>query len=226
MFEKLLSVEERYEDISTRLSDPAVISDNEKYRSLMKEYKNLTPIVEKYREYRKACASHEEAAELLEEGGLDRDFREIVEEQYRESQEKMDRTGEELKILLLPKDPNDDKNVIMEIRGGAGGEEAALFAHSLMRMYTMYAERNRWKVEVLNLNDTELGGVKEASFSITGETGKFRHDIMKFRDLSVETVRVPEFHRNISHHKLRLFVAAVIDPVHLDAADVQYLRQI
>ena len=82
----------------------------------------------------------------------------------------MDRTGEELKILLLPKDPNDDKNVIMEIRGGAGGEEAALFAHSLMRMYTMYAERNRWKVEVLNLNDTELGGVKEASFSITGET--------------------------------------------------------
>ena len=170
MFEKLSSVEERYEDISTRLSDPAVISDNEKYRSLMKEYKNLTPIVEKYREYRKACASHEEAAELLEEGGLDRDFREIVEEQYRESQEEMDRTGEELKILLLPKDPNDDKNVIMEIRGGAGGEEAALFAHSLMRMYTMYAERNRWKVEVLNLNDTELGGVKEASFSITGDT--------------------------------------------------------
>ena len=157
MFEKLSSVEERYEDISTRLSDPAVISDNEKYRSLMKEYKNLTPIVEKYREYRKACASHEEAAELLEEGGLDRDFREIVEEQYRESQEEMDRTGEELKILLLPKDPNDDKNVIMEIRGGAGGEEAALFAHSLMRMYTMYAERNRWKVEVLRSEERRVG---------------------------------------------------------------------
>lgn len=189
MFEKLLSVEERYEDISTRLSDPAVISDNEKYRSLMKEYKNLTPIVEKYREYRKACASHEEAAELLEEGGLDRDFREIVEEQYRESQEKMDRTGEELKILLLPKDPNDDKNVIMEIRGGAGGEEAALFAHSLMRMYTMYAERNRWKVEVLNLNDTELGGVKEASFSITGEGAYSR---LKFESGVHRVQRVPE----------------------------------
>ena len=189
MFEKLSSVEERYEDISTRLSDPAVISDNEKYRSLMKEYKNLTPIVEKYREYRKACASHEEAAELLEEGGLDRDFREIVEEQDRESQEEMDRTGEELKILLLPKDPNDDKNVIMEIRGGAGGEEAALFAHSLMRMYTMYAERNRWKVEVLNLNDTELGGVKEASFSITGEGAYSR---LKFESGVHRVQRVPE----------------------------------
>ena len=189
MFERLSSVEERYEDISTRLSDPAVISDNEKYRSLMKEYKNLTPIVEKYREYRKACASHEEAAELLEEGGLDRDFREIVEEQYRESQEEMDRTGEELKILLLPKDPNDDKNVIMEIRGGAGGEEAALFAHSLMRMYTMYAERNRWKVEVLNLNDTELGGVKEASFSITGEGAYSR---LKFESGVHRVQRVPE----------------------------------
>ena len=189
MFEKLSSVEERYEDISTRLSDPAVISDNEKYRSLMKEYKNLTPIVEKYREYRKACASHEEAAELLEEGGLDRDFREIVEEQYRESQEEMDRTGEELKILLLPKDPNDDKNVIMEIRGGAGGEEAALFAHSLMRMYTMYAERNRWKLEVLNLNDTELGGVKEASFSITGEGAYSR---LKFESGVHRVQRVPE----------------------------------
>lgn len=189
MFEKLSSVEERYEDIGTRLSDPAVISDNEKYRSLMKEYKNLTPIVEKYREYRKACASHEEAAELLEEGGLDRDFREIVEEQYRESQEEMDRTGEELKILLLPKDPNDDKNVIMEIRGGAGGEEAALFAHSLMRMYTMYAERNRWKVEVLNLNDTELGGVKEASFSITGESAYSR---LKFESGVHRVQRVPE----------------------------------
>ena len=189
MFEKLSSVEERYEDIGTRLSDPAVISNNEKYRSLMKEYKNLTPIVEKYREYRKACASHEEAAELLEEGGLDRDFREIVEEQYRESQEEMDRTGEELKILLLPKDPNDDKNVIMEIRGGAGGEEAALFAHSLMRMYTMYAERNRWKVEVLNLNDTELGGVKEASFSITGEGAYSR---LKFESGVHRVQRVPE----------------------------------
>ena len=189
MFEKLLSVEERYEDISTRLSDPAVISDNEKYRSLMKEYKNLTPIVEKYREYRKACASHEEAAELLEEGGLDRDFREIVEEQYRDAKAEMERLEGELKLLLLPRDPNDEKNVVMEIRAGTGGEEAALFARDLFRMYTMYAERNRWKVEVLNLNDTELGGVKEASFSITGESAYSR---LKFESGVHRVQRVPE----------------------------------
>ena len=169
MFEKLSSVEERYEDISTRLSDPAVISDNEKYRSLMKEYKNLTPIVEKYREYRKACASHEEAAELLEEGGLDRDFREIVEEQYRESQEEMDRTGEELKILLLPKDPNDDKNIILEIRAGAGGDEAAIFAGDLLRMYTKYIESKGWRYEVTSFSDGAAGGYKEVVLKVTGQ---------------------------------------------------------
>ena len=222
MFEKLSSVEERYEDIGTRLSDPAVIGDNEKYRSLMKEYKNLTPIVEKYREYRKACASHEEAAELLEEGGLDRDFREIVEEQYRESQEEMDRTGEELKILLLPKDPNDDKNVIMEIRGGAGGEEAALFAHSLMRMYTMYAERNRWKVEVLNLNDTELGGVKEASFSITGESAYSR---LKFESGVHRVQRVPETETQGRIHTSTVTVAVLPEAeeveVEINSGDLQ-----
>ena len=222
MFEKLSSVEERYEDISTRLSDPAVISDNEKYRSLMKEYKNLTPIVEKYREYRKACASHEEAAELLEEGGLDRDFREIVEEQYRESQEEMDRTGEELKILLLPKDPNDDKNVIMEIRGGAGGEEAALFAHSLMRMYTMYAERNRWKVEVLNLNDTELGGVKEASFSITGEGAYSR---LKFESGVHRVQRVPETETQGRIHTSTVTVAVLPEVFRACGAGGQHVNK-
>ena len=189
MFEKLSSVEERYEDISTRLSDPAVISDNEKYRSLMKEYKNLTPIVEKYREYRKACASHEEAAELLEEGGLDRDFREIVEEQYRESQEEMDRTGEELKILLLPKDPNDDRNVIVEIRAGAGGEEAALFAAVLTRMYTMYAERRGWQLEIVSQNVTELGGVKEVCATVEGDGAWSR---LKFEAGTHRVQRVPE----------------------------------
>ena len=222
MFEKLSSVEERYEDISTRLSDPAVISDNEKYRSLMKEYKNLTPIVEKYREYRKACASHEEAAELLEEGGLDRDFREIVEEQYRESQEEMDRTGEELKILLLPKDPNDDKNVIMEIRGGAGGEEAALFAHSLMRMYTMYAQRRGWKLETVNLNETELGGVKECSVLIEGE-GAFSR--LKFESGVHRVQRVPETESGGRIHTSAATVAVLPEAedvdVEIDPKDLQ-----
>ena len=222
MFEKLSSVEERYEDISTRLSDPAVISDNEKYRSLMKEYKNLTPIVEKYREYRKACASHEEAAELLEEGGLDRDFREIVEEQYRESQEEMDRTGEELKILLLPKDPNDDKNVIVEIRAGVGGEEAALFAHSLYRMYSMYAERSRWKTEVDSLSETELGGIKEISFTIEGEGAWSR---LKFESGVHRVQRVPETESGGRVHTSTATVAVLPEmetvDVQLNPADVE-----
>ncbi len=189
MFEKLSAVEERYEDINVRLTDPAVIGDNEKYKGYMKEYKTLTPIVEKYREYRKAQDSYTEARELLDEGGLDRDFREIVEEQYKDSQADLERIGEELKILLLPKDPNDDKNVIVEIRGGAGGEEAALFAGSLFRMYSMYAESKRWKVEVLNINETELGGVKEVSFLITGEGA---YSKLKFESGVHRVQRVPE----------------------------------
>ena len=189
MFDKLKAVEDRYEDINQKLMDPAVISDNEKYRNYMKEYKSLTPIVEKYREYRKAKDAFEEAKELLDEGGLDRDFREIVEEQYKTSQQEIEVISEELKILLLPKDPNDDKSVIMEIRGGAGGDEAALFAHSLFRMYSMYAESRRWKVEVLNINETELGGVKEVSFSIEGEGAYSR---LKFESGVHRVQRVPE----------------------------------
>lgn len=147
MFEKLKDVAARYEQINEKLMDPTVVSDNNQYKTLMKEHKNLTPIVEKYREYEKAEASLEEAKELLEEGGLDKDFKEIVEEQMTTSRDEIERLGEELKILLLPKDPNDDKNVIIEIRGGAGGDEAALFANSLFRMYSMYAETKRWKTE-------------------------------------------------------------------------------
>lgn len=140
MFEQLSSVEERYEVINEKLMDPNVVSNPKEYADLMKEYKNLTPIVEKYREYRKATEDMEEAKMLLDEGGLDKDFRELTEEQYEESKQAIEQISEELKILLIPKDPNDDKNVIVEIRGGAGGDEAALFANSLYRMYSMYAE--------------------------------------------------------------------------------------
>ncbi len=189
MFEKLQSTVDRFEEINNKLMDPNVVSDVEQYKSLMKENKYLTPIVEKYREYRKAVDSFEEAKELLDEGGLDKDFKEIVEEQYLESQKEMDKVAEELKILLLPKDPDDDKSVIMEIRSGAGGEEAALFANSLYRMYTMYADRQRWKIEVLNINQTELGGVKEVSFSIEGE-GVYAK--LKFESGVHRVQRVPE----------------------------------
>ncbi len=137
MFDKLSSVESRFEEVGDLLMKPETVMDNELYKKLMKEHKQLTPIVEKYREYKSAKTAEEEARMLLDEGGLDKDFKELVEEELNEAKAKIEETSEELKILLLPKDPNDDKNVIVEIRGGAGGDEAALFAGSLMRMYSM-----------------------------------------------------------------------------------------
>ena len=151
MIEKLKAVEKRYTEIGEELMLPQTVSDNNLYKKLMQEHKHLTPIVEKYREYIAAEESFEEAKMLLSDSSLDKDFKELAEEEYKVSKEKMETCFEELKILLLPRDPNDDKNVIIEIRGGAGGEEAALFANSLMRMYTMYAESKRWKTEVLSM---------------------------------------------------------------------------
>lgn len=189
MFEKLKLLEDRYNEISEKLTDPDVINDNEQYKSLMKEYKNLTPIVEKFKEYKNAKNSFEDAKDLLDEGGMDKEFKEMVQLEYEENKKKMDDIAEELKILLLPKDPNDDKNVIIEIRGGAGGEEASLFANSLYRMYSMYAESKGWKIEVLNANETELGGYKEISFSITGEGAYSR---FKYESGVHRVQRVPE----------------------------------
>ena len=168
MFDKLENVVNRYEQIGIELTRPDVASNNEQFRKLMKEHSELTPIVEKYREYTAAKASEEEALEILGEAGIDKELKELAEEQLKESKENIAVFADELKILLLPNDPNDDKNVIVEIRGGAGGEEAALFAGSLYRMYTMYAESRRWNTEVLNANETELGGYKEISFMIEG----------------------------------------------------------
>ncbi len=168
MFDKLETVVNRYEQIGIELTRPDVASNNEQFRKLMKEHSELTPIVEKYREYTAAKASEEEALEILAEAGADKELKELAEEQLKESKENIAVFADELKILLLPKDPNDEKNVIVEIRGGAGGEEAALFAGSLYRMYTMYAESRRWSIEVLNANETELGGYKEISFMIEG----------------------------------------------------------
>lgn len=189
MFERLGSTESRYEEINQRLMDPSVVSDPKKYAELMKEYKNLTPIVEKYRQYRQAQADLEEAELLLEEGGLDKDFKELITEQLTENKKLVEQYGEELKILLLPKDPNDDRNVIVEIRGGAGGEEAALFANSLYRMYSMYADAQGWKTDVLNSNPTELGGYKEVSFNINGEGA---YSKFKFESGVHRVQRVPE----------------------------------
>ena len=208
MFEKLALMEQKYDEISERLADPDVISDNKLYAQLMKEFKNLTPIIEKYREYKKAQASFEEARELLEGGGLDKDFKEMAQAEYDESRELIENTTQELKVLLLPKDPNDDKNVIIEIRGGAGGEEASLFANSLYRMYTMYAEANGWKQEVLSANPTELGGVKEISFSIEGEGAYSR---LKYESGVHRVQRVPETESQGRIHTSTVTVAVLVE---------------
>ena len=189
MFEKLRSTEDRYAEINDKLIDPNVVSDNKQYAALMKEYKTLTPIVEKYREYVKCKTAADEAKEMLDEGGLDRDMKELAQSEYDENREKAEQCAEELKILLLPRDPNDERSVIMEIRAGAGGEEAALFANSLYRMYTMYAETKGWKIEVLNANPTELGGFKEISFGIEGEGAYSR---LKYESGVHRVQRVPE----------------------------------
>ena len=189
MFDKLKNAEERYLEIHEKLMEPQVVSDNQNYTALMKELKTLTPVVEKYREYCAAKKAMEEARGLLDEGGLEKDFREMVEEELEESKQKQEQYSQELKILLLPTDPDDDKSVIVEIRGGAGGDEAALFANSLYRMYTMYAENKRWKAEILNANQTELGGFKEVSFSIEGENAYSR---LKFESGVHRVQRVPE----------------------------------
>ena len=168
MFDKLETVVNRYEQIGEELTHPEIVSNNELFRKLMKEHSELTPIVEKYREYAAAKASETEALEILSESGIDKELKELAEEELKEAKENIAIFSDELKILLLPKDPNDDKNVIVEIRGGAGGEEAALFAAALYRMFTMYAESRRWSIELMNANETELGGYKEVCFMIEG----------------------------------------------------------
>lgn len=207
MFEKLNLMEQKYEEISKKLSDPSVISDNKLYSQLMREFKNMTPIIEKFREYKKAQESLNEAQEILNSSD-DKDFREMAQAEYEESKEKISSCTEELKILLLPKDPNDDKNVIIEIRGGAGGEEASLFANSLYRMYTMYAESKGWKQEILNANPTELGGFKEISFSIEGSGAYSR---LKYESGVHRVQRVPETESQGRIHTSTVTVAVLVE---------------
>jgi peptide chain release factor 1 len=189
MIEKLSEAEKRFEEISARLSEADVISDQEQYKKLMKEFKNLSPLVETFRRYKKADGELREAKEMLDEGGTDKELREMAQAQLTESRELMAKLTEELRIMLLPKDPDDDKNVIIEIRAGAGGEEAALFANSLFRMYTMYAQSKGWKTEVVNSNPTELGGYKEISFSVEADGAYAK---LKYESGVHRVQRVPE----------------------------------
>lgn len=168
-FKKLEKADDRYREIEQMITLPAVVSDNKRYSALMKEYKSLTPIIEKYREYRLAEKEMRDADDMMRDSELDSELRELAEEEFKLHKEKLDSLTEELKILLMPKDPNDSKNVIVEIRQGAGGEEAALFGYDVYRMYTMYAASLGFKTEVISINETELGGIKEINFMVVGD---------------------------------------------------------
>lgn len=176
MLEKLGIAQARYDEISAKLSDPKVVSDNKLYTELMREYKNLTPLIDVYKMYTKASGDYEDARAALEDN--DAELREMAQEEMLYARERMEQYIEELKILLLPRDPDDDKSVIVEIRAGAGGEEAALFANSMFRMYSMYAARQGWKIDVMSSNPTELGGYREISFGVEGEGvyGKLKYE--------------------------------------------------
>ena len=202
MLEKLVAIDEKYQTLEMRMREPETYSDPALYARLAREQKEIEPVVEAYRRYEKARRDMEGARELMS----DPDFKEMAQEEYESAQEMMATTEEELRLLLLPRDPNDSKNVIIEIRGGAGGEEAALFANSLYRMYTMYAESKRWKAEIANLNETELGGIKEVSFIIEGDGAYSR---FKFESGVHRVQRVPETEASGRIHTSTVTVAVL-----------------
>ncbi len=185
MFEKLESVEKRYEELTKMIADPEIIANQSEWQKAIKEHASIEDVVAKFREYKKVKQQMEEAEELMQ----DPDMKDLAQEEFYSSKEQLPKIEEELKILLIPKDPDDDKNIICEIRAGAGGEEAALFAGTLYRMYSMYAERKHWKIEVLNENETGLGGYKEISFMITG---KGVYSRLKFESGVHRVQRVPD----------------------------------
>ena len=185
MFDNLEEIEKKYNELTKQIADPDVIAKQEEWQKMMKERAALEPIVEKYQEYKKVKQDLEESKELVK----DPEMGELAEEEMKEAKEKLPKIEEELKLLLIPKDPDDDKNVICEIRAGAGGEEAALFAGTLFRMYSMYCDRKHWKIEILNENATELGGYKEISFMVKGKGAYSR---LKFESGVHRVQRVPE----------------------------------
>ena len=188
MFDKLDDLLARYEEIMNELNEPTVTNNQDRFRKLMKEQSDLTPIVEAYKEYKK-CKQDEEDSLALLDSESDEDMKEMLKEELSAAKKRIEELEKELKILLLPKDPNDDKNVIMEIRAGAGGDEAALFAAEMYRLYVHYAESQRWKVELLNVDEIGIGGMKEVSFTITGQGA---YSKLKYESGVHRVQRVPE----------------------------------
>ena len=214
MFDKLEALEERYSFVSEKISNPDVISDMDSWTKFMKEHSDLTPIIDKYREYKKLKETIADDKEVIE-SGADKELEELAKSELAESEQQLLSVCDELKVLLLPKDLNDDKNVIMEIRGGTGGEEAALFAADLMRMYSMYAEAQRWKIDILNSSPTELGGYKEVCFSIEG---KGAYSKFKFESGVHRVQRVPSTESGGRIHTSAVTVAVLpeVEEVEVD----------
>ncbi len=211
MLQKLEDVEKRYDELTAKISDPEVIARTAEWQKYMKEHASLEDIVFKYREYKKAKQDFEEAKQMAS----DKELKELAEMEMDELREKIPQLEEELKILLIPKDPDDDKNIICEIRAGAGGEEAALFAGTLFRMYTMYAEMKHWKIEILNENETEMGGYKEVTFMVTG---KGVYSRLKFESGVHRVQRVPDTESSGRIHTSTATVAVlpVVEDVEID----------
>ncbi|MBR3570050.1 MAG: peptide chain release factor 1 [Oscillibacter sp.] len=218
MLEKLQAMELRYESIQARLSDSAVYADAEQLRELNRELRELSPVVETYRKWKAAGEARKEAEKLFS----DPEMKELAREEWEAQTAAQERFREELRVLLLPKDPDDDKNVILEIRSGVGGEEGALFAHSLLRMYLMYAQKRGWKTEFLNLNETELGGVKECALLVEGESVYAR---LKFESGVHRVQRVPETESGGRIHTSAATVAVLPEAeevdVRIDPKDLQ-----
>ena len=221
MFDRLAEIVVKHGELADQINDPDIIANQTEWRKLMKEYSDMTPIVEKYQEYKAAKEGIEESLMMLEEK-LDDDFRELVKEELAENKAKVESLKEEITILLLPKDPNDEKNVIMEIRGGVGGDEAALFAERLFRMYARYAERRKWRVELMDFNESELGGYKEVSFMIKGQGAYSR---LKYESGVHRVQRVPVTESGGRIHTSAATVAVLPEAeevdVHIDMNDVR-----
>lgn len=215
MLNKLDFIQEKYKELSDKVSDPEIIADQPVWQKHMKEMGEMEPMVNKYKEYKKAEEDLTGAKDMLSEGGLDDEIKELAKMEISDLEDKIEKLSEELKILLLPKDPNDEKNVILEVRAGTGGEEAALFGSDLLRMYMRYAERRRWKVELIDVNDTGIGGIKEAVIMIKGKGAYSR---LKYESGVHRVQRVPETESSGRIHTSAATVAVLpeIDDVEVD----------
>jgi peptide chain release factor 1 len=221
MFDKLEDLVSRLEEVVNELAEPGCVNDQARFKKLMKEQNDLTPICEKYQEYKEAKTAIEDSLAMLEEE-TDEEMRELAKEELSSAKEKVGKLEEELKILLLPKDPNDDKNVIVEIRAGAGGDEAALFAAEIYRMYVHYAESRRWKVELVECEEIGIGGMKNVTFMLDG---KGAYSVMKYESGVHRVQRVPETESGGRIHTSTITVAVMPEAeevdVHIDEKDIR-----